>query len=218
MTDYPEGTKIMVLRDDYYRDGFDKVMIACLGVMGGVVLSAIIAGYFYFDQPPPVGFAAGEEWRVQSPVPLDQPYLNTTDLLQWVSNVLPQVFHYDFTYYNEELKTYAAYFTQNGWRGFLNQLNIYANYNNVQRYKLFINGSTVGAPFILNEGLLSGRYAWWVQMPIDINYTGYERSSTQSLTLQVLVVRVPTLNNLNGIGIDNIIIVKSAGNQPLKSG
>ena len=44
--------------------------------------------------------------------------------------------------------------------------------------------------------------SWWVQMLININYSG---GYTQPLNLQVLIVRVPTLNNLYGVAIENII-------------
>jgi len=43
-------------------------------------------------------------------------------------------------------------------------------------------------------------------MPITINYASYEKTYSKSLVLQVLVVRVPTLTNLAGVGIDNVLV------------
>jgi intracellular multiplication protein IcmL len=131
-----------------------------------------------------------------------------------VNDTLLKVFVFDFNHYNEQLKNASQYFTEDGWKIFLNQLNIYANYNNVQAYKLFVNSSPASAPYLLNEGLLSGRYAWWVQIQVNITYAGYAPPPTKTLTLQVLVVRVPTLNNLMGVGIDNVIVAKGAGTEP----
>jgi hypothetical protein len=77
---------------------------------------------------------------------------------------------------------------------------------------MFASSSPQRAPFILNQGLLLGRYGWWVQMPMTIKYIGNNLVPAQTLKLQVLVVRVPTLNNLSGVGIDNIIVDKNTNN------
>ena len=48
---------------------------------------------------------------------------------------------------------------------FLEQVNVYANFNTIQSSKLFVNSEASGAPFfILSQGLLDGKYAWWIQM------------------------------------------------------
>ncbi len=210
-----EEIRTVALRDGFYRDSFGKVTFViasfCVAIIGLVVLSL----YLFLVKPPPVTFPVGSEMRVLSPVPLDQPYLTTPSLLQWVANVLQRSFVFDFNHYNDQLKNAQQFFTANGWKAFVNQLNIYANYNNVQAYKLFVTGTPTAAPLILREGVLqeSGKYAWWVQMPMRINYAGYKPPANSAVTLQVLVVRVSTLNNLTGVGIDDVIQAPPTGNQ-----
>lgn len=206
-----EEVQVVQLRDDFYRDSFGKVVVIISGVIGAIALMVGVSLYFFLNKPPPVTFPVATEWRVRAPVPLDQAYLSTPDLLQWVSDVVPKAFNYDFNHYNDQLKESSQYFTSDGWKVFLDQLNIYANYNNVQAYKMFVNASPTAAPSILNKGLISGRYAWWVQLPININYAGYSAPADKALTLQILVVRVSTLNNLTGVGINNIIVAKGPG-------
>jgi|SRR5579885_557896 intracellular multiplication protein IcmL len=202
-----EETTAVELRDGFYRDSFGKLVLVIIGICIAIAALVALSIYFYVAKPPPITFPVDSEMRVQPPVPLDQPYLSTPDLLQWVADVLPKAFVLDFNHYNDQLKSYSSYFTSDGWKTFLNQLNIYANYNNVQAYKLFITGSPESAPYILREGVIqeSGRYGWWVQIPVTINYAGYKPPPNKTLTLQVLVVRVSTLNNLTGVGIDNVI-------------
>lgn len=203
----------MELQDDYYRDSFGKVVLIIVGIVFGIVLLALLSLYLYLDKPKPITFVVDNEWRVQPPVPLDQPYLSEPDLLQWASDVLPKAFNYDFNHYNDQLKFASQYFTADGWKIFLNQLNIYANYNTVQTNKLFINAKPAAAPYLLNKGLLSGRFGWWIQMPIVLKYAGLNPTPDKNLTLQLLVVRVSTLNNLMGVGIDNVLVVTGATNQ-----
>ncbi len=198
-----EEQQIICLRKDFNRDGFRKILCV-LGVFLVVIIMLIATSvYLLLDKPSPVTFSTDNEWRIVKPVPLDQPYLVQSDLIQWVSSVLPKLFDYDFINYKIELQKNEHYFTGNGWRKFLTVLNGYAAYEAITKAKLFVNGSPAGAPFILNQGLLERKYSWWVQMPMNINYSnGY----TEALDLQVLVVRTSTLDNLYGVMIDNIIV------------
>lgn len=213
-----ENRQLVVLEDQFYRDGFGRVIVLILSIMCAIVLMSGMAIYIHVTKPPPITFHVDEDWRIQPAVPLDQPYLSAPDMLQWVSNALPSVFQYDFNNYNQQLKQASQYFTADGWKVFLNQLNNHVNYNNVQTYKMFVSAKPDSAPFILNQGLILGRYGWWVQMPLSIKYMGNNRSSTEVLTLQVLVVRVSTLNNLSGVGIDNVIVENSANKSPANKG
>lgn len=196
------------LRQTFYRDEFSRVVLIVFGLGIAIAMLLMFSIFLYTDRPPPKIFPVGDEMRVQASVPLDKPYLSTPEVLQWVADVLPRSFVFDFNNYNAQLKAAEQFFTAEGWPIFLNQLNIYANYNNVQAYKLFVNGVADGAPFVLRQGVIqeSGRYGWWVQMPVQITYDGYQPPATKRLTLQVLVVRVSTLNNLMGVGINNVIL------------
>lgn len=204
---------VLELRDDFYRDSISKAVTIMFGMVVAVLLLIALGAYQYLKKPTPVTFMVGEEWRVQQEVPIESPYVSSADLQQWVSEVLPKVFVYDFYNYNNELKAALPYFTADGWQVFLGQLNIYVQYADVMQGKMFINATLQGVPVILNEGLLSDRYAWWLQVPININYVSNTRAFySLPLTLQILVVRVPTLNNLSGISIDNVIVVKGSEN------
>ena len=74
--------------------------------------------------------------------------------------------------------------------------------------KLFVSATPYGAPIILNQGVLNGKYAWWVQMPLTLNYTNEDRTHAETIQVQALIVRVPLLNNLDGVSIDNIVVTK----------
>lgn len=208
-----EGWQVVRLKDDFYRDGFYKIVFSLLSIIAAIIFLIILSLYIYFTKPQPVNFAADNEWRVLPPIPLDKPYLSTPDLIQWTSEVLPSVFTFDFINYSKQLKNSAHYFTKNGWNKFLEQVNVYANFNTIQNAKLFVNAEAAGAPFILSQGLLEGKYAWWIQMPFNIQYINVDKASVTPLVIQMLITRVPTLNNLYGVGIENIIVTKGGGDQ-----
>lgn len=208
-----EELQIIRLRDDFYRDGFYKALAVLLALFAILFLLVMTSLYLFFTKPSPVGFSADNEWRILPPVPVNQPYLKAPDLIQWVANVMPTVFNYGYLNYAETLKGNAPYFTDNGWKKFLEFVNTYADYNSINSSKVFINATPSGAPFILNSGLLEGRYAWWVQIPLNIIYSGASQTKTVSVVFQVLVVRIPTINNLYGVAIENMVVPKSAKGQ-----
>lgn len=204
-----EEKYVVQLNDDFYRESFGNVVLIIFGILVAIFFLITLSLYLYLNKPPPVVFHVDGDWRVQPPVPLDQPYFQNfhkPDLLQWVADSLPKAFEFDFNNYNEQIAAASQYFTPDGWKIFLNLLNVYANNNNVLSNKLFVRGVPAGAPSLINEGLLGGRYAWQLQMPITINYSGFRPPNPVTLQLQVWVVRVSTLNNLNGVGIDNVVV------------
>lgn len=207
-----EEEYIVRLKSDFYRDGYRKILL-CLGlILATIVLLIASCLYLYFTKPPPVYFSTDNEWRIVQPVPVELPYLASSDLLQWVGNVMMDAFHYDFINYKDQLQENRQSFTDQGWLAFQGMLNNFASNDTIVIKKTFVNGAANGAPFILNEGLLEKRYAWWVQIPMRITYvyTGEQAgTNSQQPVFQILVVRIPTLNNIYGVAIDNIKLLTS---------
>lgn len=204
MTD--EANTELSWHNDFYHDRFAGVVVIILGVLLALGLLIATSVSLYIAKPSPIVFGVADDWRVQAPVPVDQPYLPLPDLLQWVVTVVPSAFKLDFLNYNDQLNASKGYFTENGWSVFLAQLGNYVDQTQLTENRQFISCVPTGAPFVLNQGVLSGRYAWWVQLPVVLSFSGAARSPNIPLTLQLLVVRVPTDNNLIGVAIDNVIV------------
>lgn len=203
-----EALQILGLKEDFYRDSFGKVIFIVISMIIAIILLVTLSVYLYLNKPRPTTFPVDQEWRVQKSVPVNQPYPLTPDMLQWMTRVFNEIFVLDFVRYQKQVIDYSRYFTDEGLTIYKNQLNNFANYNNIQTNHLFVTATPTAAPTIINQGLLAGRYAWWVQVPITINFYGFQTSSSKQITFQVLVVRVPTLNNIAGVAIDNLVVAK----------
>jgi intracellular multiplication protein IcmL len=201
-----DGLNVVVLENNYYRDRFGKVIFVICLILVAILFLVAIAIYNYINKPPPVTFHVAEEWRVMAPVPKDQPYLTNPEVLQWVSIVIPAAFNVDFLQLDAQVAKNKQYFTDNGYQVYLNQLNNYVDRTMLQSDKMFVHSKPTSAPLIVDKGVLIDRYAWKVQMPINISYAGTKKIPEVNLMLQVLVVRTDTSNNLTGILIDNIIV------------
>lgn len=209
-----EALQVIRLKDDFYRDGFNKVLLALGMILVAIGLLIAASLYLFLSKPAPVFFATDNEWRVISPVPVNQPYLSTSEVLQWVNHAVQSSFTYDYINYSRELNKNKQFFTEEGLKKYIDLLNRYAAYETILASKTFINASASKAPYIDKQGLLpEGRYGWWVIMPLKIQFSGYQRIYSQSVNFSVLVVRIPTLNDINGIAIDNISL-PSQGKTP----
>ncbi len=211
--------QLIHLRDDFYRDGYYKALVAAVGLLIAIVLLVSASLYMELSKPAPVTFVVADEFRTLLPVPVNKSYPAQADLIQWVSDALLKLFVFDFVNYNQQVKNLSHYFTENGWKNYSDQLKIYADYNAVTDGKLFVTTAPAGAPFIVNQGLLpSGAYGWLIQMPLSISYSSVAKGSTISLTIQALVERIPTVNNLSGVAIEKLTVTQGAGDQIISNG
>jgi intracellular multiplication protein IcmL len=182
------------------------VFVALVIAAAAVVVLVATSLYLYTHKPAPVTFYTDSDLRAFPLAPVSDPYVKQADLIQWFSEVIPQAFTFDFVNYQDQLKQVQPYFTSKGWDALLKQLDTYANEKTIETNKLFVNTSAGGTPTIPNQGMIEGRYGWWIQLPLKIHYTSLERHNDTPINLQALVVRVPTTNNLTGLAIDNIIV------------
>lgn len=203
-----EELKVIRLRNDFYRDGFRKIVFS-LGLIILAILSIIATSiYLYVTKPAPVAFKTLDNWRIIAPVPPQQMYLNEAEVRQWISNTLQTIFIYDFYHYDQQFEQYKKYFSENGWDIYKDFLNNYAAKTNITSNKLFSRVTALEAPRITDSGPLpDGRYAWWIEMKIKISYVSPDKvyPSLEPL-IRVLVARISTAENLSGVVIENILL------------
>jgi len=194
------------IRDDFYRDGFNRALI----ILGILILALALVcssiAYLAFSKPAPILFNTLPEFRTFADVPVREQYLSPSDLLQWSSDVIPKIFTVDFLHYDSQLTANQPYFTDNGWKIFQDQISNYLNPETIHSTKMFLNAAPTSAPYIINQGLINGKYAWWIQMSLNVSYSSYKKTYEVPLIVQALVIRIPTLENLYGIAIDNLIV------------
>lgn len=201
-----EALEVVKLRKDFYRDSYRLVLTVLLvAVIIIVILSGIIA-YQASHRPTPTYFATTMDGKLIPMIPLDQPNLNDQSVLQWVATAVVSLYTYDFLNFRATFQNNQQYFTPDGWRAFLAGLTTSRNLQTVQDKKLTVQAVPAGAPIITKEGLLDGRYAWQVQIPILVTYVSLSQESYEHLLLTVLVQRLSTLDSKYGIGIAQLVV------------
>ena len=77
----------------------------------------------------------------------------------------------------------------------------------VEANQQVLTAAPAGAPIVVSEGLVAGRYQWEVQLPMVLTYQAGARTRQDRLLVTIVIVRVPRLESANGVGIEQWVAV-----------
>lgn len=200
-----DALEIVKLRKNFYKDSYRLTLVILFFAM---IIIAVLAGVIAYQEShraQPTYFATTSDGKLIPMIPLDQPNVNDQTILQWVATAAISLYTYDFLNFRATFQNNQQYFTPDGWKAFLNGLSSSRNLQTVQDKKLTVQAVPSGAPIITREGLLNGRYAWQIQMPILVTYISLSQEYHEQLLLTILVQRVSTLDSKYGIGIAQLV-------------
>ena len=201
----------VVMRNSFYRDGQRKmVLILLISVAANFFLTSMLV-YIVSHPPAPRYFATSINGRITPLFPLNEPNQSDSAVLQWANQAAIAAFTYNFVNYRAELQASSGFFTADGWDQFLNALQQSNNLEAIKAKKLIVSAVATRAPIILQKGILNGRFAWRVQMPLLVTYQSASEFSQQNLVVTMLITRVSTLNSPRGIGIAQFVSGPSTG-------
>lgn len=201
----------VTLRNNFYRDGQRKMILILLVSMLANFLLAAMLIYMITHPPAPKYFATSINGRITPLFPLNEPNQSDSAVLQWANQAAIAAFTYNFVNYRTELQASSGFFTADGWDQFLTALQQSNNLDAVKAKKLIVSAVATRAPIILQKGILNGRYAWRVQMPILVTYQSASEFSQQNNVVTMLITRVSTLNSPRGIGISQFVVGPASG-------
>lgn len=182
---------------------------ALLGLMVSIfVLVGMVALVLYqiHHRPLPYFTATAVDGKKMHLTSFDEPNLLPDTLLTWASKAAVAAYTFDFVNYDKQAALARPYFTDAGWVDYKNS--IQGLIATIKQNQLFVNGVVAGAPVISNQGEIAGRgHLWRIQMPFLVTYQSSEKTSRQSFTVMITIVKVPTQIDPSGIGIDQFIMI-----------
>ena len=109
--------------------------------------------------------------------------------------------------YKDDLQSVSSMFTGSGWASFQKSLTDSRILKAVLANKLVMSAKLTGSPVISMQGLRQGRYLWKVEMPLLIKQQG-QSTAAFPVKLDMIIQRVSTVNNPEGIAIESIIVTE----------
>ncbi len=201
------------LSSNYYRNNFRRAAAFLLLI---ILLNAVLVsvlGYLYVTTPHDPGkFYASNahSGEVTQLYPLSNPMLKPTKLLDWTRKTVTSAYTFNFANYRKVFENLRKSFTDSGWKDFNDMLKNSRILDEVINKKLFMSTKIVGTPSILDDGIINGHYAWRVQIPVSITYKFADKNAgeetKQSFTINVIVIRVPDLDNPEQVAITNLSV------------
>ena len=209
--DAPEDTSGLgkvVVRNEFYRDGYRSLLR--LSLLQGVVILALLGAMYFviqIHQPENRYFATTEDGRLVPMVPLNEPNLSQPALMSWVAQAATEVMTFGFNDYRRRLQESSRNFTRRGWESFTGALQRSRIIEMVEARQQVVTAAPQGAPIVVSEGLVAGRYQWEVQLPLVLTYQAGAQTRTDKLLVTIIIVRVPRLESPNGVGIEQWVAV-----------
>lgn len=196
-----DALELVRLRNNFYRDNYRRLVSLLLILI--LINLCLVAGVIYLitHRPAPQYFATNAEGRIIPLSPLSSPVVTPAELLQWATEAVVDTYSYSFVNYRKELQSAAQHFTPEGWNQFQTSLQASRNLDTVLAKKMVVSAVPTGAPVITDQGLLSGRYAWRIRIPLLVTYQSSQEQIQQPVNANILVVRVSNLDTPKGIAI-----------------
>lgn len=201
-----DALELVRLRNNFYRDNYRRLVGVVLLL---IIINLLLVGtvvYLISSRPAPQYFATSTDGRITPLYPLSQPVVAPAELLQWANLAAVASYTYNFVNYRKELQTASEFFTPEGWTQFQNGLKSSRILETVIAKKLVVTAVPTAAPTIVDQGILNGRYAWKIQIPLLVTFEGAggERIQ-QSVIVNMVVMRVSTLETPKGVAIVQFI-------------
>lgn len=200
-----DALEVVKLRKNFYQDSYRIVVVVLLVAILIIAGLAATIGYEVTHRAQPKYFATTSDGKLIPMIPLDRPNMTDQSLLKWVSSAIISLYTYDFLNFRADFQQNQKYFTDRGWKAFLDSLAKSNNLQAVQQQKLTVQAVPAGAPIITRQGILDGRYSWQIQMPILVTYESLSQQFNQQLLITIMVQRLSTLSSEYGIGISQLV-------------
>ncbi len=196
-----ESTEVSAIEQERYHQ--DKAMQIVILALFSIALTVGILGLIILVRdsvaPPPTYFAAMPNGALFPEKPLDQPSLETNELLNWIAEAMMESNTFNFIDYNAVLNAASVYFTKEGYDSYKNALTTAKIIDTVTEKKYVLRAIATDAPQVLLEKPFAGRYMWKIRIPMQFRYQSVKTDFGNLVEITLIVMRVPTTQSPNGV-------------------
>jgi intracellular multiplication protein IcmL len=173
------------------------------------LLLVVIVGFLLIRGEKVRYFSVTPDLRVLEMESLEEPYINSQGLLNWVGDVITRAMSLDFLQWKRKLMDLRSEFDSQGYQSFVKSLETGGHIEKIVTERLNLSTVLSEAPVIVSQGVLKGKMTWKIEMPIIVTYqssNGVE--ATQKLLAEIIVERVNPAVNPKGVVIRQLILGK----------
>jgi intracellular multiplication protein IcmL len=204
-TDKSSGSRpldTVITRNIFYRDGYRNLVKLAI-IQGLVILVLIIslAITIAVSRPQDRFFATTSDGRLIRMIPLNESNMTDAAIISWAARASSDVMTFGFHDHQKRLQETSIYFTRRGWQSFTEALSRARIIESVEANQQVVTAAPQRAPVIVQQGLVAGIYRWILEVPLVVTYQSGTAQQSSNLTINMVIVRVSTLDNPAGVGI-----------------
>jgi len=201
-----DAIETVLSRNVFYRDGY-RLLLRISIIQGLVIILMVVAivAMLFSMETRYIYFATTADGRIINIVPLNEPFRERAEITAWGAGKSQEIMRFGYNNFRQNLQQSSASFTPRGWESFTKALKDARILEAIEARKLTVSLEIEGAPEIKNQGLRDGVYSWLLHFPAIIKFDGSDAPSPMPVNLILLVVRVSTLQNSDGVSIEQWI-------------
>lgn len=189
-------------RNEFYRDGFRKLLTTLIGV-SFIAIGSVAANIIFMTKDPVIqNFAVSEEGRIIPLVPMSDPYLGQASILAFAQRAATEPWNMDYVKYVQQLAAVKPLFTNRGYQSFLDAMQKSGNIDSMKSGEMIFYATAAMPPIIVSEGIHEGHYIWKMEVPVKLTMEGRKGKKTVDLLIRMIVTRVPLIENPKGVAVD----------------
>ncbi|PKU21992.1 DotI/IcmL/TraM family protein [Telmatospirillum siberiense] len=195
-------------RYEFYRDGYRRATRLNIALAAAVAVSVFLAAGLIIWRPEPRYFPTGAGCSLTEMVPLNKPNLTDNRILNFAVDAVTQAHTVRHDTWRADYERTRPFFTEAGWRTFLELLQSGGTLDFIRNGRVITRGFLAGQPPVIIERGVSpqtGVYTWVVRFPFNVSYETASATKVQRMLAKVTIVRMNTLENPEGIGIESMI-------------
>lgn len=205
--------ELVVMRNAFYRDNYRRALfvLLLLFITNVVLTGAVMYKWLYPARPQ--YFATTSDGRLINRHAMSDPVVSDDYVLQWSANAVRRAFSLDYQHWQSQLQSSSIYFTDWGWKYFLQSIKKSNNLETLKKLKMVSSAEITNTPRIERKEVLDGVYAWKVQMSILVTYENINRSIPMPMDVTLIVMRSPVTQSPDRIAINNFLPVAKQSTQ-----
>lgn len=201
-----DAVSTVLTRNAFYRDGYR--LLLRISILQGVVILLLVAtlvSMVLTVDTRYIYFATTSDGRIINIVPLNEPYRSRGEVVAWSARKVQDVMRFGYNDFRQRLQDSSASFTPTGWESFTKAMKEARILEAVEARRLTVSMQIGSAPEVKSAGEKNGVYSWLLQVPVVIKFDGESAPQDMMANLILQVVRVSTLQNPDGISIEQWI-------------
>ena len=186
----------------------EKLFTLLLLCVGALLVSVTGNVLLFLKKTPPAYFATTSDGRVIPMAPLSDPLRSSRWLLSWASRTTVDALTMDFVNWRRTFVRIRGRFSPRAYDDFVRAFGQGGMKTLVLEREMVVSAVPSNTPVIVATGILAGRRAWKIQIPMTVSYANGTGTTPKHYVVTMMVTRVPTTVSADGVAVTQFVLAE----------